>query len=200
MKKTLKATAVIVLCCVLMIVIVIYTPEPLEERRQRSEKVLAHLDKKELAHIKLTHTALRKAIKAIEAINEAHELIHEEKADLKPLIEANLEAIAALTKAGAAVKSGTDEMQRLNQEWIDLNPMIKANSKLVASLTEVIERMEALTEELQRFTKEKAHPWPPHEVIFGAVRKAVDAIELAQNANSKAIDAFNQYLEARSQL
>ncbi len=195
MKKTLKATAAVVICCVLMIGIVIYTPEPLEERHQRSKKKLALLDEKPLAHFKLTSEAIDKVVNGIEAILDAHQRIHDGKADLKPLIEANIKAIAALTEASEAVKSDTDGMQRLNEERLDLKPLIKANTKLVASLTELIEQMKALTEVLQRFTNEKAHLWPPHEAITRAARKVLDATRLVLNANSKAIYAFDQYLK-----
>lgn len=200
MKKTLKATAVIVSCCVLMVVIIIYTPEPLEERHQRREKELTHLDEKVIAHLKLTCEAIDKVVDAIEAILDVHQRIHDQKADLKPLIEANIKAIEALTEAGEAVKSDTDELQRLNEARIDLNPLIKANTKLVAALTEVIKRMKALTEELQRFTKEKATPWPSHEAISGGIRKVLDATRLALNAKNKAIDVFDQYRATRRQL
>ena len=123
-KKTLKATASIAICCVLMIVVVIYTPKPtpestkrreafeetqrLEERRQRREK--------ESAPFKLPLEAIGKAHEAIGAIVDVHELIHREKADLKPLIEASIELIEALTEVSEKMKALTEELQRFTEE------------------------------------------------------------------------------------
>ena len=213
-KKTLKATASIAICCVLMIVVVIYTPKPTPESTKRREtfeetqrlEELLQRGEKEHISFKLLLEAIGQAHEAVGAIVDVHELIHREKADLKPLIEANIKAIAALTEAGEAVKSGTEEIQRLNEENIDLKPLIEASIELIEALTEMVERMKALTEELQRFTEKlqrlnekKVRPWPPHEAIYEAVDKALNPITLALNAYRKASNALRQYQDTRRQ-
>ena len=209
MKKTLKATAAIVLCCVLMIVIVIYTPKhtpestekrgTLEEDLQRLEE-LHQRRKKERAPLDLTRAALRKVSEATRAIKKAFprltdkEEVYIEKAHLDPLIEAN-------TEASEAVKQRGEALQRLNEEETPLKSFIeaniKANTELIVALAEVSTAMKIRTELLQNFKAENARS--PFRPFMNAIDKVSAVIHnhKADNAIMRASHAHDEYQNAR---
>ena len=173
-KKTLKATAAIVLCCVLMILIVIYTPKPTPEptkRRETFEESLQRLDQ-ENAPFDLVSEALRKAneavMKVLEATRPSAKKVrfndegapYLETADLNPLIEANTGAMEALALASEAVKQRNEELQRPNEQKPPFSPLveasIKANTKL-ATLKEGLVISKTLT--VQREASKAHHEY-----------------------------------------
>ncbi len=213
-KKTLKATAAIVICCVLMILIVIYTLKPTPEPTKRRETLAEGLQRleKEWTHLALTMEAITKVIEAkgkvIEATRpdakkvrfNAEGAPYLETADLNPLIEASTEAMEALAQASEAVKQRNEELQRLNEQKPSFSPLveasIKANTQLIAALAEMSEDMKALTELLHHLKKENARPKTIRKVSNAIIRG--NAIPKALTVQVKASNAYHEYQRARS--
>ena len=214
MKKTLKATAVIVMCCAVMVVVVIYTPKPTPEptkERETLEESLQRLER-ERAHFTLTNEALGKANEAIMKVLEATRQDAKkvrfnaegepylEPPDLNPLIEASTGAIEGLTEASKAVKQRTEALQQLNEEKPPLHSLveanIKANTELVAALAEVSTEMNALADLLHHLNKENTRPKTLRKVS-NATFKGTHAIAKALTVQSDARKAHHEYQRAQ---
>lgn len=197
--KTLKVIVAVVLCYLVLIIFVINI---FNSVKRSSEKVLTV--KEHIQHLKKENTYsssvldfLGEGTKAIKLYIAAHELVHEEKVELKSLIETHTKVIETLNKAAQA---GTDQLKHFNQEQTHFEPLIVAKAELKGKLTDVIEQMEGLADEILRFINEIQHatkqktPWPSHEYLHKADRKAIETISLAKDAQKNIIDAVEQYL------
>ena len=98
--KTLKVVVAVVLSYLVLIVFVINIFNPVKKPSEKSQTVEEHIRhlKKGTTYNNLAIDFLEEATKAIKLYIAAHELVNEEKVELKSLIETHTKVIETLNK------------------------------------------------------------------------------------------------------